>query len=115
MKANFGRKPENMFARVSLQGLRLMGVNPKKMPDELNEFASPAFSLDPTRDDFNSRVFLINAEDDSIISFKEFEKNRDLLALPKDRYLAFKKGNHMCHHKELLTIAGALRFFKSIL
>jgi acetyl esterase/lipase len=113
MNANFGRKPENLFARVALMWLKLMGVKAKKMPDELNELASPAFNLDPARDDLNSRVFLINAEDDSIISFKEFEKNRDMLQLPDDHYLAFKKGNHIGIRQELLTIAGALRFFKS--
>jgi dipeptidyl aminopeptidase/acylaminoacyl peptidase len=110
---NFARKPESLAARFNLAILKSMGVDAAKVTEELNKKMSPSAVIDSSRSDLNNRVFLIHAKDDPCVNFKEFEKNRAALNLPEDQVLVYKTGGHTEMRQELLTIAGALRFFKS--
>ena len=113
LKANFTRKPESLKARFNMAMLKSMGVDGAKISEEMNQKMSPSGVIDPGRPDLNNRVFLIHAKDDPAVNFQEFEKNRAALGLPDDQVQVYKTGGHTEMRQELLTIAGALRFFKS--
>ncbi len=111
-KENFSRAPESFSARMTLKMLKVAKVNGKKMTDELNRYISPRYIIDTSNKSLNERVLVIHARHDSLIPLSEFEKNRDMLGLTKDRYVVLEKGGHAPFRQELVIIAAALRFFK---
>ncbi len=92
-----------------------MHVNGPKMTDEFNRSISPRYIIDASNKALNDRVFAIHARHDSLIPLTEFEKNRDMLGLTKDRYVVLEKGGHAPFRQELVIVASALRFFKDTL
>jgi len=114
-KANFSRNPESFKARMNLKFLGVAGVKGKKISEKTNENISPKFILKRERKDLNSRVFEIHSANDDLIPLEQFEKNREIIGLPDDQVLILERGGHASLRQELLIIASALRFFKSVL
>jgi predicted alpha/beta-fold hydrolase len=111
MKANFGRKPESLGAKLFLKFLVMLGVKAANISEEFNRSVSPEYVIDPKRGDLNKRVFLIHAKDDNLVAFSEFEKIRAALDSPDNQVLMLEHGGHMGTRQEMLTTAEALRFF----
>ncbi len=112
-KENFSRVPESNKARFTLLMLKAAGVSGKKISDELNRAVSPRYIIDKSNKSLNDRVFVIHARNDALIPISEFEKNREMLGLTKDRFLVLEKGGHAPFRQDLLILAAALRFFKA--
>jgi pimeloyl-ACP methyl ester carboxylesterase len=111
-KENFARRPENLRARFMLFDMRMGGVNPKNISDEINRSISPEFIIDRNNIALNQRVMLLHTKNDCCISYNEFLKNKEALGLPDENVLVTKGGDHIFLHQEALVISSALRFFK---
>jgi esterase/lipase len=58
------------------------------------------------------RIYIIHAENDKVIKFRNFRENRSILNLPKKNQLVFKKGGHTMKKNELALVAGIIRFLE---
>jgi pimeloyl-ACP methyl ester carboxylesterase len=112
-KVNFSRKVNSLGEKINQAVLKKIALRSEEIPDEVNISISPEFILKPDRSDLNDRVFLIFSRDDEVIAYSEFEKNQEILQLPKENILLLKNGGHKMAHQELIILSRALQFFHS--
>ena len=110
-QTNFLRKPKNMKEKIYLFILKIGGVNGKNISDRTAKSISPQFIIQEGNKTLNERVMLIIAENDSLISFEEFKKNKKMLGLGSKNVMILKKGNHTLLHQEITILSASLRFF----
>ncbi|MHA1269554.1 MAG: alpha/beta hydrolase family protein [Candidatus Helarchaeota archaeon] len=85
-----------------------MNFNPSK---EQQEFVSPRnYLVKPVY--AGKKIFLTHCKNDSIIHIAEFQKNKELLNLPEDRYVLFEKGGHHYFGQETLLTAQIVKWIK---
>ncbi|MHA1311253.1 MAG: alpha/beta hydrolase family protein [Candidatus Helarchaeota archaeon] len=98
----------SLFNKFLFKVFLKMNFNPTK---EQQKIVSPKNYL--TKPIYpGKKIFLSHCKNDPIIHISEFEKNRELLQLPKDRYVLFEKGGHHYFGQETLITAQIVKWIK---
>ena len=103
---------------IILLSYLLKGVSLNPTSEE-NEQLSPHVSMRKVKESVSKeewrrlsrRVFLVHARNDKVIGFENFEQNRDLLELPPQNQLIFRKGGHSLKKNELSLVGAVIEFF----
>ncbi|MFX1238670.1 MAG: alpha/beta fold hydrolase [Promethearchaeota archaeon] len=114
-KKNSAKYNPIIFLRYLLKGV---SVHPSK---EKNEKISPYLvfkSIKKERsmeewNDLKKKVMLIHAQNDKVIKFKNFKENQQVLELPEDQIVVFKKGGHSMKKNEISLVGASLLFLNA--
>lgn len=106
--ANSALKNMSLFNKFLFKFFLRLNFNPTE--DQVS-FVSPKYYLDKPLYP-GKKIFLAHCKNDPIIRISEFEKNKDLLNLPEDRYVLFEKGGHHFFGQETLITALIIKWIK---